>query len=126
MTENPEKKIIIDEDWKSQVEREREAAGKGPGAEPKQAAGESPGVALPPANLSYLASSLSIQASVCLGLMPDPVSGKAEKNLPVARHLIDTLEVLQQKTEGNRTPEESEDIEAMLYQLRMAYVQVSK
>ena len=33
------------------------------------------------------------------------------------------LEVLQQKTEGNRTPEESEDIEAMLYQFRMAYVQ---
>ena len=61
---------------------------------------------------------------MCLGLMPDPGSGKPEKNLPVARHLIDMLEVLQQKTEGNRTPEESEDIEAMLYQLRMAYVQV--
>ena len=34
MTENPEKKIIVDEDWKSQVEREREAARKGPDAEP--------------------------------------------------------------------------------------------
>ena len=61
---------------------------------------------------------------MCLGLMPDPVSGKAEKNLPQAKHLIDMLEVLQQKTEGNRTPQESEDIEAMLYQVRMAYVQV--
>ena len=79
---------------------------------------------MPPANLTYLAGSLSIQASICLGLMPDPVSGKPEKNLPVAKHSIDLLEILQQKTEGNRTPEESEDIEAMLYQLRMAYVQI--
>jgi hypothetical protein len=126
MTQDPEKKIIVDEDWKTQVQREREAAGKVPEAEPAQPAGARPEVGMPPANLTYLASSLSIQASVCLGLMPDPVSGKAEKNLPVARHLIDILEVLQQKTEGNRTPEETEDIEAMLYQLRMAYVQVSQ
>ena len=40
--------------------------------------------------------------------------------------MIDMLEILQQKTEGNRTPEETEDIEAMLYQLRMAYVQVMR
>ena len=124
MTENPEKKIIVDEDWKSQVAREREAARQVPGAEPEQTARLSPEVEPPPASLSYLASSLSIQASICLGLMPDP-SGKPAKNLPVAKHLIDTLEVLQQKTEGNRTPEETEDIEAMLYQLRMAYVQVA-
>ena len=58
--------------------------------------------------------------------MPDPVSGKAEKNLPVAKHLIDLLEVLQEKTEGNRTSEESENIEGLLYQLRMAYVQAAE
>ena len=39
MTENPEKKIIVDEDWKGQVEREREAARKEPDAGPAQAAG---------------------------------------------------------------------------------------
>jgi hypothetical protein len=124
MTENAEKKIIVDEDWKSQVQREREAALKGAEAQPAQAAAAQPDVEFPPANLTYLASSLAFQASMCLGLMPDPVSGKAEKNLPQAKHLIDMLEVLQQKTEGNRTPQESEDIEAMLYQVRMAYVQV--
>ncbi len=79
---------------------------------------------MPPASLTYLASSLYFQASMFLGLMPHPGSGKVEKNLPVAKHSIDMLEVLQQKTEGNRTPEESEEIEAMLHQLRMAYVQV--
>ena len=40
----------------------------------------------------------------------------------LAKHAIDTLEILQQKTEGNRTPEESDEIEAMLHQLRMAFV----
>ena len=129
MTENPEKKIIIDEDWKSQVEREREAARKGPGAEPAPQAqesppAESPPVELPPASLTYLASSLYFQASMFLGLMPHPGSGKVEKDLAVAKHSIDMLDVLQQKTEGNRTPDESEELEAMLHQLRMAYVQV--
>ncbi len=124
MTENPEKKIIVDEDWKTQVEREREAARKGPGAEPAQAAaGAARGRVAPgkpdlPGQFALLS-----RPSMFLGLMPDPVSGKPEKNLPMAKHLIDMLEVLQQKTEGNRTPEETEDIEAMLYQLRMAYVQ---
>ncbi len=125
MSENPEKKIIVDEDWKTQVEREREAARKAPAAEPAETAGASPNLEFPPASLTYLASSLAFQATMSMGLMPDPASGKPEKNLPQARHLIDMLEVLQQKTEGNRTPEESEDLEAMLYQLRMAYVQVS-
>ncbi len=124
MSENPEKKIIVDEDWKTQVQREREAARKDPSAEATQTTGASPKVEFPPANLTYLASSLAFQATMCLGLMPDPVSGKPEKNVPQAKHLIDMLDVLQQKTEGNRTPEESEDIEAMLHQLRMAYVQV--
>jgi hypothetical protein len=124
MTEDPAKKIIVDEDWKSQVEREREAARQEPAAEPAQPAGASPDVELPPATLTYLASSLYFQASMFLGLMPHPGSGKLEKHLPMAKHSIDMLEVLQQKTEGNRTPEENEEIEAMLHQLRMAYVQV--
>ena len=125
MTENPEKKIIVDEDWKSQVEREREAAEKSPAAEPAATAQTPPDVELPPATLTYLASSLYFQASMFLGLMPHPGSGKLEKNLPVAKHSIDMLEVLQQKTEGNRTPDESDELEAMLHQLRMAYVQVA-
>ena len=126
MTENPEKKIIVDEDWKTQVQREREAAAKPAEPEAAQTAQASPEVELPPASLTYLASGLAFQATACLGLIPNPVSGKPEKNLPQARHLIDMLELLQQKTEGNRTPEESEDIEAMLHQLRMAYVQVNR
>ena len=115
MTEDPEKKIIVDEDWKTQVERERKAAESAPG----QTAQAPPSPPLPPADLTYLATMLNLEAMACLGLLP----GKVEKNLPIAKHLIDLLEVLQQKTEGNRTPEETDDLENILYQARMAYVQ---
>jgi hypothetical protein len=122
MTENPEKKIIVDEDWKTQVEREREAASKTvESAAGQKTAQAPPNPPLPPADLTYLATMLNLEAMACLGLLP----GKTEKNLPIAKHLIDLLEVLQQKTEGNRTPEESDDLENLLYQARMAYVQAA-
>jgi hypothetical protein len=40
-----------------------------------------------------------------LGQVPDPFSGKPECNLPVARHFIDTLAVLEEKTKGNLSAE---------------------
>jgi hypothetical protein len=43
-----------------------------------------------------------------------------------ARHAIELLTVLQQKTAGNRTPEESEEIEGMLHQLRLAFITVTQ
>ncbi len=127
MTENPEKKIIVDEDWKSRVEREREeAARKGSETGPAQRLEEIPDVPLPPASLIYLAGTLFHQGMMFLGLVPYPSDGKLVKNLAVARHSIDLLDMLQQKTEGNRTPEETEEIEGMLHQLRLAYVQTAK
>jgi hypothetical protein len=119
---NPEKKIIVDEDWKGRVEAERQAeAARAESAQPARPPAEEP---LPPPTLSYLAGTLYLQAAIALGLLPNPVSGKSETHLAHAKHVIDTLAVLQAKTEGNRTPAESEEIEAMLYQLRMAYVEM--
>ncbi|MGA2068878.1 MAG: DUF1844 domain-containing protein [Thermoguttaceae bacterium] len=127
-TSQPEKKIIVDEDWKSRVEAERQAeAARGQAAKPQeppgppQPADETP---LPPPTLSYLAGTLYLQGAIALGLLPNPVSGKSEPQLRHAQHIIDTLGVLQEKTEGNRTPAETEEIEAMLYQLRMAFVEL--
>jgi hypothetical protein len=123
-----EKKIIVDEDWKTQVEREKSQAEqnlpKTP-AEPKKpdSVANAP---MPPATLSYLSGSLYYQAMISFGLMPNPGSGKPELNLPLAKHAIDMLDVLQQKTEGNRTTEESDELEAMLHQLRLTYVQLNK
>ena len=124
-SQTPGPKIFVDEDWKSQVEAEREAASHPTSVAPK-AAQPAEERALPPPSLALLANSLYLQASISLGFIPSPLSGKAEVNLAHAKHTIDTLAVLQQKTEGNRTPEETEIFEEMLHQLRMAYLSVEK
>jgi hypothetical protein len=126
-TQNPEKKLIIDEDWKSQVEAEKEAARHA--SEAEQPAPAQPSAAtggpLPPANLSFLVGTLYLQGAMALGMVPNPMTKKAEVRLDQAKHAIDLLAVLQQKTEGNRTPEESEELEAILYELRMTFVTLS-
>lgn len=126
--DDPAKKIIIDEDWKAQVEREKEvaakqsAAGAAPSASPaKNAEGD-----LPPATLSFLVTSLAMQAMMSMGLMPNPITGKSEVNLAQARHFIDTVEMLEEKTKGNRSAEEDQVLDNLLYELRMAFVAVSE
>jgi hypothetical protein len=127
-TQHPEKKLFVDEDWKSQVEAEREAARHAAEAaqpaETPSPAGPSP--PLPPANLTFLVSTLYLQGAIALGLMPNPVTNKIDVRLEQAKHSIDLLAMLQQKTEGNRTPEESDEFDAALHQLRLAFVTVSE
>ena len=123
--QDPEKKIFIDEDWKSQVEAEKEAASRQPeSADDAQA--ESPAGPLPPPDLTFLSSSLYLQGMISLGLLPNPATDKPEPHLPQARHTIDMLQMLQEKTEGNRTPEETEEFDRILHELRMAYVAVQQ
>ena len=123
-----EKKIIIDEDWKSQVEAEKEAARQAEKA--KKPAENGPAVGdrgpLPPANLAFLISTLYLQGAMSLGLLPNPLTKKHDVQLEQAKHSIDLLAVLQQKTEGNRTPEESDELEAALHELRLAFVEMEK
>jgi hypothetical protein len=123
---NPsEKKLYVDEDWKSQVEAEK-AADAGEKQETEPATEKRPSEPLPPPSLTFLASTLYLQGAISMGLLPNPLSDKSELQLDRAKHAIDMLAMLQQKTEGNRTPEESEEIEAMLHQLRMAFVEIKK
>ncbi|MBN2580083.1 MAG: DUF1844 domain-containing protein [Pirellulales bacterium] len=117
-----EKKIIVDEDWKSQVEAEREAAREMETPE-KPAAPPPP---LPPANLTFLVGTLYLQGAVALGLLPNPMTEKSEVQPDQARHAIDLLTMLNEKTEGNRTPEESEELDSALHQLRLAFVSAVK
>jgi len=133
-TSNPEKKIFVDEDWKSQVEAEKEAARRAEAAgkpDSQAAAGaeassstETNHRPLPPANLSFLIGTLYLQGAMALGLLPTTTADG--KPRPVeresARHVIDLLDVLQQKTEGNRTPDETAELEAALHELRLAFV----
>jgi hypothetical protein len=66
--------------------------------------------------------SLSTQALVHLGEVPDPIDGSAHINLEAARQIIDILAMLLDKTRGNLDPPESALLESALYDLRMRYV----
>lgn len=129
-----DKKSFIDEDWKSQVEAEksaaeaaRKAAGSQPAAAPK--AGSKPAAAEgvnPPADLSTLVSLLATQAMVSLGALPNPPSHQVEIDAAQARHFIDLLEMLDEKTRDNTTPQEARLLDGILHELRIAWVQTQQ
>ncbi len=125
--EGEEKKIIVDEDWKSQVQAEKEAlkrkAATAETERPAGAAGETG--PLPPASFASLVSMLATQAVMSLGQMPHPVTGKTEVRQDEAKHFIDLLEVVEQKTSGNLTPDEAAMLTALLNDLRRAFIAVS-
>ena len=52
--------------------------------------------------------------------------GPEARNLDLARHNIELLELMSEKTRGNRTPEEDQLVEHLLFQLRMTFVQTNK
>ncbi|MBN1590316.1 MAG: DUF1844 domain-containing protein [Pirellulales bacterium] len=133
MTDEPkgEKKIIIDEDWKSQVEAEREAAKqqKEAASEESPATGGESGadrMQWPEPSLPLLVTTLATQAMASLGLMVAPGADQNQVDLAQAKHFIDTIELLQEKTKGNCTPEETAMLENILYELRMAFVAVKE
>jgi len=66
------------------------------------------------------------QAAMFLGQLPGPDGQKLEANLPYARMFIDQLEMLQEKTRGNLSQEETQVLGSVLSDLRLAFVQVSK
>jgi Domain of unknown function (DUF1844) len=68
---------------------------------------------------------LASAALIHLGDSPDPSTGKAEVNLPLARESIELLALLRRKTEGNLTPEEQKVFDELLADVRMRYVRHS-
>lgn len=115
-------KIIVDEDWKSQAQKEKEALKQA--AESPQPIPQAQAAGMPPANFPVLLTTLATQALVCLGQIPNPLTGKADIHLEEAQHFIDTLAMLEEKTAGNRTPEESQMLDELLHELRMIFVHV--
>jgi hypothetical protein len=65
------------------------------------------------------------QASLCLGLMAHPSTGKPEVNLEAARMFIDHLEIIREKSRGNLTKDEEKILGSVLSELQMAFVQVA-
>ena len=118
---DPEKRIIIDEDWKSQVQSEKQQADKSKGTP-----STSNRPALPPASFSVLLLSYATQALISLGVLPNPLSEKTEADLQQAKHLIDMLGVLEEKTKGNLTSDEAAQLNSLLFDLRLKYVEATK
>ncbi|MCX5706713.1 MAG: DUF1844 domain-containing protein, partial [Candidatus Omnitrophica bacterium] len=76
----------------------------------------------PKADFSFFVTTLSLQATISLGQIPNPVTNKTEEDLIQAKFLIDTLGMLQEKTKGNLTPEETKLLDNLLYDLRSIYL----
>ena len=92
-------------------------------ASPDDAAGgDAAAGQVPPATFEFLAHTLFTQALMALGRIPNPITKKAHRNLPTARHFIDTLAMLEQKTAGNLTEDERRVLEEIQHQLRMMYM----
>ncbi len=71
---------------------------------------------------------LSVASSAYMGLgLVDPETGhKPQINLDLARQNIDLLELLFEKTHGNRTQDEDRLVEHLLYTVRTKYVEIQK
>ena len=126
MSENEQQppKIQVDSDWKEEARLEKErlaSQASQEGDEPSAGSGQ-----LPPADFQTLVSTMVTQALMAMGAVPDPATGKRVAYLDLARFHIDMLDVLEQKTKGNLSDEETQLVTGALNELRMQYVQLSK
>lgn len=126
-----EKKIIIDEDYKTRVAAEKESLAREhaeahpTAGEPASAGGSEqahPVAPLPPASFEILVTTLATEAMIGLGQLPHPLTGEIHAEPAQARYAIDMIEMLGEKTRGNLTPGEEHGIRELLHQLRMAFL----
>jgi len=153
-----ETKLHIDEDWKAQVDREKEqlrrqkeitptdtaaintaatntapvnATGNAPESSPTppspvRPARETAEHELPPASLIILISSLATQAMASMGQLPAEDGNPLPVDLQFARHFIDLIGVIEEKTRNNLTTEEASFLKNTLLHLRMLFVESSR
>ena len=128
--DDPTPELHIDSDWKAEAQAEKQRLA----AEEKARAtsGEQKGPAgggsrqLPEASFKTLMSVLASQALMGLGTIQDPESKGVIIDLDGARFSIDLLGVLEEKTKGNLTDEEKQELAQLLAELRSRYVHVSR
>jgi len=89
------------------------ADAKSGGEEPAQ----EPTIDFPSYLLSYYTQGL-----VLLGEVPNPYTSKKEEDVEAARHTIDILSMIEQKTKGNLSKDEQQLLESVLYELRMKFM----
>ena len=132
MSDQPAKpKIIVDDNWKERVQAEKEALQQESQDQQSQSTTEAeasttdpPVHDVPPASFPLLVTTLATQALAAMGQIPDPEQKEPIVRLDVARHHIDTINILEEKTKGNLTPEETAMMSNVLHELRMLFVNV--
>lgn len=100
----------IDESWKEAVEKEKESLKHAGGFMP-----ETP-------DFKFFITTLSMQAAIFLGVLEDPATNKKEENMPQAKFIIDTIDMLKEKTKGNLSREEEQLLDDILYELRVKFI----
>lgn len=122
---------------KRRIFREGESEAKESGADAKADEAEAPGetepkedvektqteIPLPEVNFTTFLLSLNSSALLHLGEIADPISKEKNRDLSLAKHTINVIAMLQEKTRGNLTEDEKRLVDGILYDLRMRYVQ---
>ena len=100
----------VDESWKDSVHKERQAP---------------PAASAPPAPSEFLSfvSTLAMQSLIAMGEIPHPATGQAEIELTQAQYMIDAIQMLSEKTQGNLSEHESAELKKLLYEIRLKFVQ---
>jgi hypothetical protein len=106
-----------DETWKERAKREKEKLAE-------ESAEEM--VEFPPASFLGIVEEMSVRALLALGQIPNPATGEVYFDPVSAKYTIDLLGVLEEKTRGNLSPEESSGLQQVLHNLRLAFVHVSR
>jgi hypothetical protein len=84
---------------------------------PETSSTEAPGA--PPATFEFLVHTLFTQALMALGRIPNPITKQSHVNMAAARHFVDMLAMIEQKTAGNLSTDEARMLEEVQHQLRM-------
>ncbi|MBI4585872.1 MAG: DUF1844 domain-containing protein [Planctomycetes bacterium] len=111
-------KMRRDESWKDAAQKEKEKLEKDLKSAPQRE--------VPQASFTGLLYDLSMQAMLALGLVATQGQEEPVIDLPLARYTIDTLAVLEEKTKGNLTAEESAYLSQLLQSLRLRFVEAAR
>jgi len=121
-----EKKIIVDEDWKQEAQKEKEVLAAQEETEKKEEPEEEKSHGpLPEGNFAALISMLTTQALFAMGLLQMKGQEERKPDMELAKYNIDMLQILQEKTSGNLTEEEEAVLGNTLNELRMGYVKIA-
>ncbi len=113
---------IIDEDWKAEARREKEKLEKKIEEKRKERA---EGREMPPADFLHFVSGMAAQILMQLGAIENPLAGEKAVDLAAARYSIDILQMFEEKTKGNLTPDEKKYLSSALHDLRMRFVEAA-